>query len=581
MTGFTRCVVTVLAVTLPAAAQPNITAVFNAFGGAGQTKLTPGVFFAVQGNGLADPNPSLQTAPQPYPTVFLHASVAFTATTGGSPIAAKMWYASPTQINAILPSTATPGTYNVTVTYNSQTSTGFQVSVVERSFGIATADSSGSGPAQATDGNVNNGISLVRFTSSNVSYGGYTWVEGPAHVNDELVFWGSGGGKDLANDSGGSSGDMTAVAHAMVFINGVGVTPDYFGTSQGYPGLWQANVKVPASINPSCGVTAYIQTQDSDGTTRTSNTVSIAVAATGQNACSSTLFTQAQLAKLDAGGALVWGGFRFDKSQTSISLAGISFTSYSEGVSGSFNQLRSADVVAQYFAVTTIPPCVVFTHTGPETSVQGGAVVNALDAGATLPTSGPGIAAGSAMQRDSTNNYSLSLYSGMTPGGVLTNGTYSVKGTGGADVGAFNASVNVPGDFNPTNFDPITTVSRSSSLHLTWTGGGSGNVEASGFGAATVSGSYANPATWIVQATIWSCTWPASQGAGDVPASVLSQMPAVSNDLTTGSFGELSIAAVSDGKQGQFTAPLVKLGGNIDFGLLDYSIGKTKLVAYQ
>jgi uncharacterized protein (TIGR03437 family) len=66
------------------------------------------------------------------------------------------------EVAGVLPSSIAPGSYSVTVTYQSQASPPQSVTVVARSLGIATSNSAVSGAAQATIGNVNNGISLVR-----------------------------------------------------------------------------------------------------------------------------------------------------------------------------------------------------------------------------------------------------------------------------------------------------------------------------------------------------------------------------------------------------------------------------------
>ncbi len=61
---------------------------------------------------------------------------------------------------------------------------------------------------------------------------------------------------------------------------------------------------------------------------------------------------------------------------------------------------------------------------------------------------------------------------GMGPAPFLSPGSYTIIGSGGADVGPFSASVTVPGS-NPitwTNRDQLTTVDRTKPLTFTWTG---------------------------------------------------------------------------------------------------------------
>jgi uncharacterized protein (TIGR03437 family) len=96
----------------------------------------------------------------------------FAPAAGGAPISVGIIYTVASQVGGFLPSSVTPGSYNVTVTYNGQNSGAQSVTVVARSFGIATSNSAGTGAAQATIGNVNNDISLVRMTAGTVNFGG-------------------------------------------------------------------------------------------------------------------------------------------------------------------------------------------------------------------------------------------------------------------------------------------------------------------------------------------------------------------------------------------------------------------------
>src|SRR3984957_16108370 len=235
-----------------ASAQPAIRSsngVLNATGY--QATLAPDTVFVVFGSGLGPA--SIQTAAGPaYPTALAGTSVTFTPANGGTPTTARIVYTVATQVAGILPSSITSGTYSVSVTYQSQSSPPQSVTVAARSLGFAPSDSGGTGAAQATIGNVNNGISLVRMTGGSVAYSGYNWTLSPAHPGDALVLWGTGGGADPANDTGGSSGDQTAAGNFTVNVGGVVITPLFAGAASGYPGLWQINLVLPATIMPNC-----------------------------------------------------------------------------------------------------------------------------------------------------------------------------------------------------------------------------------------------------------------------------------------------------------------------------------------
>lgn len=197
-----------LAFIVQAPAQPVVDngGVVNATGY--QSKLAPDTVFVIFGAAMGPA--SIVTANGPnYPDSLGGTSITFTPASGGAAVNARMIYTVAGQVAGLLPSSITPGTYSVQVTYNGQSSAPQTVTVVARSFGIATANSAGTGPAQATIGNVNGGLSLVRFTSGSVAFNGHNYKLEPAHPGDTLVLWGTGGGSDPANDSGGTSGDQT------------------------------------------------------------------------------------------------------------------------------------------------------------------------------------------------------------------------------------------------------------------------------------------------------------------------------------------------------------------------------------
>ena len=243
-----------------------------------QTTLAPGTVFTIFGKNLGPATLISATAPT-YPESLGGTTVSLTSATG-SAIAMRLVYTSATQIAGLIPSSVTPGTYAIRVSYGGQTSIPQNITLVVRSFGIATVNNAGTGPAQATIGNLNGGISLVRSSFGTTSFGGYTWVLSPAHGGDTLVLWGTGGGADLANDSSSSSGDQTSAGQFQVIVGGRTLTPAYAGTSQGYPGLWQINFTLPADIATGCAVNVQVRAAGIF-----SNTATLAITPAGQNSC--------------------------------------------------------------------------------------------------------------------------------------------------------------------------------------------------------------------------------------------------------------------------------------------------------
>ena len=349
-----------------------------------QATLAPGVVFVIFGSNMGPASIVTATAPN-YPTSLSGTSVTFAPSSGaGVPVTAKMVYTVSGQIAGLLPSTTAPGAYAVSVTYNNQSSPPQTVTVVARSLGIATANSAGNGTAQATIGNVNGGLSLTRFITGSVAFGGYTWTLTPAHPGDTLVFWGTGCGADPANDTGGTSDDQTAAGKFVVNVGGTAITPLYAGAASGYPGLWQINFTLPSTIAPNCFTTVQVSAGG-----QLSNTVIVPIAAPGQGVCAAPGVSQTTLSNLDAGGNINFAGLSIGK-----------LTSYTNGVAstsdlygGPFSRFSAAEWLLE-FSGATVGPCNVLDETYAASAKEPTQADAYLDAGASLGLSGPGIPAG-------------------------------------------------------------------------------------------------------------------------------------------------------------------------------------------
>ena len=524
-----------------------------------------GSWFVIFGTGLGPAAISIQSG-LPYPTVLSGTSVTFTSASGGAPVSALMYYTLAAQVAGMLPSSTPAGAYDVKVTYNGQTSAASRINVVERNFGFATQASNGQGPAQTTYG----GYDLNRFTTGTLAQ----WSLRPAKPGDGMVLWGTGLGADPASDAnGGTSGDQTAAAQVRVIVAGIEVTPAYAGRSSGSPGLDQINFTVPSGVTASCFTPLQVRAGG-----RLSNLGSIAVAGAGQTACTSPGLTQTQLQTLDRGGTLTAGGLQLGKSATSFTAT---VGENTETAVAWFGQYTIDTVANSNLALAQSGACFLIQRTGTTDQLGfGQPPPRTLDAGTSLTLNGPN-ASNVAIPRQSDNSYLATLYStgllgiGATGRPTLAAGTYTVAGTGGADVGPFSASITLPGDFVWTNQSSIPNpIPRASPLTVTWTGGAGGLVNVLG-AALTRAGGTGASATY--SALGFNCTAPASAGSFTVPSSILQQLPAVSGDATTASFGLLSLFAVPDVSTGQgtFTAPLTA-GGTIDVGALGFEVAFSK-----
>ena len=560
--------------TVTGAGAPAFTAggVLNALGY--QAKLAPDTVFVIFGSGMGPSTLAAAAGPN-YPTTLGGTSITFTPTGGGAAINAKMVYSVAGQVAGLLPSSIAPGTYAVRVTYGTLPSAPQNVTVVARSFGIATANSAGTGTAQATIGNVNGGVSLTRFTSGSVAFGGLDWTLSPAHPGDTLVLWGTGGGADPANDTGGTSGDQTQAGNFSVIVSGRQITPLYAGASSGYPGLWQVNFTLPADIAPDC----FASVQVSAGG-EVSNTVSIPIAGSGQGVCSDPQLSGDALALLDKGGTVVGGGFGIAKlkSTNTIVVSGgtpSTITVSQESISGGFAVYTGAEYAAIYAGIK-IGSCTVTDRTAAATAKNPGGPEGYLDAGVPLPVSGPGLTGAAGLTVASTNPgpvYNLLLADGTIVGG----GKYTISGNGGKGVGAFSGSVNFPASFTIANWDSLTTIDRSKPLTLNWTSSGSDQIYIVA-STSTVVGKDASNAN-IVHLVIINCQAPAAPGSFTIPAAALAYLLPAGVDAASLAKGS-GILAVEAVNAQTFTAPLTG-GGQTAFAGISGTLAYSKNLTVQ
>jgi uncharacterized protein (TIGR03437 family) len=537
-----------VSLTVSGAGTPVITpgGVVNAVGY--QSELAPDTVFVIFGSSMGPA--SLVLGSPNYNTNLGGTSINFIPTGGGTPISAKIVYTVASQVAGLLPSSITPGTYAVTVSYSGISSAPESVTVVAHDFGIATSNSAGNGTAQATIGNVNGGLSLTRFTSGSITSGGYTWTLTPAHPGDTLVLWGTGGGADPANDAGGTSGDQTVAGNFQVTVDGRQITPLYAGASSGYPGLWQINFTLPADMAPDC----FAQVQVSAGG-NLSNVVNVPIAAAGQAACSDPSTPASALASLDAGNNVNFGAFAIAEITSSVT---------QETASGAVFSYTPA----QWITLNSGPlfgACRVYDRTYAVGSVDPGSPSTSLDAGTKLPLSGPNLPAGFALG-EGTSSYGPT-YSNSPASGTLTAGTYNLSGTGGTQVGAFNTSVAFPAGFTVSNWDGITTINRANDLQLTWTGSNFSNV------AIVLSTTVVSGRTQHL--TTINCTVPGAPGGYTIPAAALAYLSPVGASGT--SYGTLSVQGTN---KSAFNASVVG-GGQLDMAGFSANLGAARNVAVQ
>ncbi len=543
------------------------------------TDVAQGSIFVVFGTNLSGPDVVVATK-FPLEVEMNKTSIQFTPRAGGTPISALMIYTTRNQVAGLLPSTAAPGEYDLRVTYNNQTTVPARVRVVARNLGIFTANQAGFGQAQA----LNRGeLVLNRFASGRLPQTQFT--TGPATSGMRIDLYGTGLGPDPQSDStGGTSGDQTAAANVRVRIGTREVPVLYAGRSQGTAGLDQIVFNLPADVETGCTVPVQVLVG-----TQTSNEFTLAIAPAGQNACRHPFLSEQTLRRVSEGGTFTMGSLSLTKLDMSMAVLGQSFNTSDESFSGSFARFGVGDMAnIPGVQTTTIGQCQTFRRRGrSEDVMRGGPPVTPLDAGTLLTLNGPNANNLTAPRDAASKTYSRTLFQTTTfPGApaqgtpVITQGTYRVTGPGGADVGAFTASVDVPTPVTWTNRASINAVPRSQPLNITWTGGtGAGDnvVVITGVSGSQIGGTDQQP---IFDAGVFVCTAPAAAGNFTVPPAVLGVLPASSGDPMSGGIGMLGISITGSENAGRFNAPLTA-GGNLDFAQFNYMIGSNKTVAFQ
>ncbi len=555
-------------------AQPAIRSTLNA--SSYRPTIARGSWFVVFGSNMGPANISMAPG-APFPVELSGTRVTFTLATGGPAIECRIWYTLATQLAALLPSATPAGQYDVRVTYNNQTSAPFRLSVVQRNPGVATIAENGAGPIQATNASLNGGISLVRFTSGTISFGGRDWRHRPAYPGETLILWGTGLGADEMSDvNGGSSGDMTTAFNLRVAIDGLEIRPAYAGRSNGSPGLDQINFTLPANVTLGC----FVRAQLLGGAGAIYDLGTLAIARAGSSQCPHPVLTESQLRRLDDRGTVTTTNLNLSKFRIKPGATGqISGDFESEGFFGDFNRY-SSDRIGTNFSLH-FPPGGCFSYAvvnGEIGFILGSIPAVRLNAGSQLTLNGPNVS-NRAIPFERTV-YDLSLYASGMGNPVLAPGVYTLTGTGGPDVGPFSANTNFPGTFTWTNEANIPgPISRDQDLRITWTGGGDGLVTVQGFAGTVVSGQGLDGS---YSASAFACVAQASAGSLTIPSAVLRQLPQVAGTAASRTIGALMVGTGPDYARGQgvFTAPLTA-GGNVDVSFFNYGIATLKLLGYN
>jgi len=546
--GISLALVAGIAVAQP----PSISAVVNGASyvpsGLPSYGIAQGSIFVIQGGNLGPINGVVAT--NAFQTTTLAGS-SVSITSGGSTVAALMYYSSFSQINALLPS-ATPisPTAKLTVTYNNQTSAVVNISVVASNPGVFTISSDGNGAGIVTYPD----YSLVSAVKA-ANCGGPSTACGAANPGDTLTVWATGlGPVPLPDQSGPQPGNM-ANTPVTVWLGGVKIAPAYIGRSGCCIGEDQVVFVVPASVPTGCAVPLALTV----GGVITHNVV-IPVANGSRNCTSSTaLVPSSAIQQISLSSAPVqFGMIRLERLYSMMSSGGT--VVYKDEGSAEFLQFSILPsiqpFVASYFDQPAAGTCMVYESLTNNSGVNSAnlpvSAVSTLDVGRSITVSGP---AGTALIPVSLpGEFDGPLNIG---GGVfLIPGAYTVSAPGGSGAGGFSQNFTIPPPTtltspttNTTNI--YATVSRASGLTVTWAGGTAGSIV-----EIRVAG--ASDSTYTKGANV-TCFVPAAAGTFTIPPSAMLSLSA-SPMLGPGNYVFSNLSLTNDAPSVAFTATGLTLG---------------------
>jgi uncharacterized protein (TIGR03437 family) len=465
--------------------------------------IAQGAIFIVYGSNLGPS--AISISPAPFQNTSL-AGTSVTFTSGGVPASALMYYTSAGQVAALLPSNAAVGRNAVVVTYNNQASAEFIVNVVANNLGIFTITSDGQGTGIVTFPD----YSLVSaFKAANCGGPGTTC--GAANPGDTLSIWATGLGPVNGSDAAGAGlgVNMTSVP-LKLWMGGVQAPVLYQGRSCCI-GEDQIVFTVPANVPTGCSVPLIAQIGN-----QISNGVPIAVAS-GSRSCTP-VDTGASPAYLQAlAGSAPFGYAQINlEHKPNQNGSGYVDTAYAQ-----FQRQTEYPSLEPYMISSIdVPPigtCQVYNNPQDSTDTPFASALE-IDAGASLTVKGP---AGSQSVPEQMSNGNLQGYSATLSanGSYLQSGLVTVTGPGGADVGPFSVSLNMPPQLVWTNQGSLATVNRASGLTVNWTGGST-----EGFGVVLM-GQSATDSSQTTGASFF-CLASATAGTFTIPPSVLLALPA-------------------------------------------------------
>jgi uncharacterized protein (TIGR03437 family) len=439
----------------------------------GGPALVGGSIASIFGSGLAASAQSAGTLPLPITLGGTSVSV--------NGIAAPLFFVSPTQINFQIPSgtDTTPGASNaagVVVSTGAGQSSPYQLTTgVDSTPSIFTQNSSGCGQAAVLNIASNGGVSLNSPSNSAV----------PGNF---ISIYGTGNGLVTNSPADGSPAPSSPLAKASIaggpvfdFSAAGGGAQFWAGRAPGLVGVDQFNFIVPSTVRQGCAVPLQIMNGN------LSVPVTVSIAANG-GAC---VDPQTQ-----GYGEILWEKTVTTGAPVTTSNGVTQSVTEADAVTVSLQASpgRQAPTVPVFTEGGTLPQA--YTYFGPACPVPG---YRSLAAG-TVTASGPGLAPVPApaaplpartvfnvsipengftqvSQVQSGQVAGLTEYTAALSPGTIQAGSFTIASSGGADVGAFQSSVQIGSPIKVTTALAGVTLNcctnAPSPFTITWTGGDS------------------------------------------------------------------------------------------------------------
>jgi uncharacterized protein (TIGR03437 family) len=428
------------------------------------------------GTGLADPGtPVLQSTADPGLQTTLNGA-SITVVVNGVTEHPPIYYTSPAQIAAVLPASTPIGTGTITVTYNGKTSASAPIQVVASALGINTYN----GLGVATDASTG---ALLTYASSGAP-------------GQTIVLWATGLGADPQD----SDTVYTSTPHSVgtplqIYIGGLPATILYQGASV-YPGVNQINLVIPAGAPAGCWVSLAAVSGS-----LVSHVVTIPINP-GGGECKDQLTGLGGNQISPPGGKTLRTGLVALLQQDSTNSKGVE--TIASTTDAAFEKYTGI-----YDPKNSVSPggCIVDDLTPvPVGNIEG------LEPGAITLTGPSGLNVTLASQFGIKGAFYSMLPDGSIP---KTGGTFTFKGSGGADVGSFTSTVSFSNLMTWTNKSVAASIDKSQGLHVTWSGGNPGTYIFITGASATSAGVAAG----------YTCLAPVDAGEFTVPSYILSALP--------------------------------------------------------